>query len=114
MTPQQFTEAIKIKKISETPKSGVFEIEGLYKGYGVMIGNALRRVLLSSLPGASITQIKIRGASHEFTTIQDVLEDVVEIVLNIKRVRLRLYTDEPQVLTLKAKGETKETAESIE
>ena len=114
MDQARFTESIKIKKISESAKEGVFEVEGLFKGYGVMIGNALRRVLLSSLPGASITQIKIKGVSHEFTTLPDVLEDVVEIVLNIKRIRLRIHTDEPQVLTLRVKGEKKVTAADIE
>jgi len=108
-----FAEAINIKNISENETEGIFEIEGLYKGYGVMVGNALRRVLLSSMPGAAITQVKIKGASHEFTTLPGVVEDMVEIALNLKRVRFQIHTDEPQVLTLKARGETKITAADI-
>jgi len=107
------SEAVKIKKVSETDKEGVFEIEGLYTGYGLTLGNALRRVLLSSLPGAAITQIKIKGVEHEFSTIPGVLEDVVEIMLNLKKIRFRFYATEPQVLTLKAKGEKEVTARDI-
>lgn len=107
-------ESVQIKRISEDAKEGVFEIEGLYTGYGITVGNALRRVLLSSLPGAAITQVKIKGVGHEFTTIPHVMEDVVELALNLKRVRFRLHTDEPQVLTLKVKGEKTVTAADIE
>lgn len=107
-------ESVQIKRISEDAKEGVFEIEGLYTGYGITAGNALRRVLLSSLPGAAITQVKIKGVGHEFTTIPHVMEDVVEIALNLKRVRFRLHTDEPQVLTLKVKGEKAVVAADIE
>lgn len=114
MEPIQFTEAVRIKKISEDQNEGVFEIEGLYKGYGVMVGNALRRVLLSSMPGAAITQVKIRNVSHEFSTLPGVVEDIVEVTLNLKRVRFQIHTDEPQVLTLKVKGEKKVTAADIE
>jgi DNA-directed RNA polymerase subunit alpha len=109
----QLSETVKIKKISETQNEGVFEIEGLYTGYGLTIGNALRRVLLSSLTGAAITQIKIKGVEHEFSTIEGVLEDVVEIVVNLKKVRFRFYATEPQVLTLKEKGEKEVTAGDI-
>lgn len=84
-----------------------FEIEALYPGYGVTIGNSLRRVLLSSLPGAAITQVKIKGVPHEFTTIPGVLEDVIIIMLNLKQLRFRLHGLEPQVATLKIKGEKK-------
>lgn len=107
-------ENVQIKRISEDAKEGVFEIEGLYTGYGITVGNSLRRVLLSSLPGAAITQVKIKGVGHEFTTIPHVMEDVVEIALNLKRIRFRLYTDETQVLTLKVKGEKVVTAGDIE
>lgn len=84
-----------------------FEIEGLYPGYGVTIGNSFRRVLLSSLPGAAVTQMKIKGVQHEFSTIPGVLEDVVFIVLNLKQLRFKIFTDEPQKATLKVKGEKK-------
>lgn len=108
------SESVNIKKVSENDTEGVFEIEGLYTGYGLTIGNALRRVLLSSIPGAAITKIKIKGVSHEFTTLPGVLEDIVELTLNLKRVRFRLHTNEPQVLNLKYKGEGKVTAGEIE
>lgn len=101
----RLNETVKIKNISETATEGVFEIEGLYTGFGLTVGNALRRVLLSSIPGAAITQVKIKNVKHEFSTIEGVLEDVVEIVLNLKKVRFKFFADEPQVLTLEAKGE---------
>jgi len=91
-----------------TEKKGnraTFEIEALYPGYGVTIGSALRRVLLSSLPGAAITQVKMKGVPHEFSTIPGVLEDVINIILNLKQLRFRLFTAEPQKATLKVKGE---------
>lgn len=113
MKYEYLSETASIKTISDGDKEGVFEIEGLYTGYGVTIGNALRRVLLSSLPGAAITQVKITGISHEFTTLKGVSEDIVEIVLNLKRIRFRIHTTEPQVLTLKVKGETVVTAQDI-
>lgn len=108
-----FSETVNIKTISEKEKVGIFEIDGLYTGYGLTIGNALRRVLLSSLSGAAITQIKVRGVGHEFTTIPNVLEDMVEILLNLKEIRFHLYSDEPQILILKVKGEKKVTASDI-
>lgn len=107
------SESVKIKRVSEDEKNGVFEIDGLYRGYGVTIGNALRRVLLSSLPGAAITRFKIKGAGHEFTTIDGVIEDVVEIGLNLKKVRFVFNSKEPQTLTLKVKGEREVTAADI-
>jgi|SRR3989344_5816584 len=108
-----FSETVNIKKVSEKEQVGVFAIEGLYTGYGLTIGNALRRILLSSLPGAAITQVKIKNVGHEFTTIPNVLEDVVEIILNLKKIRFHLYSDEPQILMLKVKGEKKVTAGDI-
>lgn len=86
-------------------KTGKFEIEGCYPGYGTTLGNALRRVLLSSLEGAAITSVKIKGATHEFSTISGVLEDVIQIILNLKQVRFRLYREESIKVTIKAKGE---------
>lgn len=82
-----------------------FQIEGLYPGYGVTIGNTLRRVLLSSLPGAAITQVQIRGVQHEFSTIPGVMEDVISILLNLKQLRFKIYGEEPQKATLEVKGE---------
>ncbi|MDP3901376.1 MAG: DNA-directed RNA polymerase subunit alpha [bacterium] len=114
MIYQYLSDSVAIKKISETDVEGVFEIEGLYAGYGITIGNAIRRVLLSSLPGAAITRVKIKGVGHEFTTIPNVAEDVVEISLNLKKIRFRIHTDESQTLILKIKGEKIVTASDIE
>jgi len=83
----------------------VFEIDSLYPGYGVTVGNSLRRVLLSSLPGAAATQVKIKGVSHEFSTMSGVMEDVIMIMLNLKQLRFKVFTDEPQKAVLKVKGE---------
>src|SRR3989338_8336347 len=91
----------------------VFEIEELYPGYGLTLGNALRRVILSSLSGAAITSVKIKDVNHEFSTIPGVLEDVVEIILNLKQIRFKVYSDESQIVTLKVKGEKEVTAKDI-
>jgi DNA-directed RNA polymerase subunit alpha len=109
-----FTDAIRVKKVSEDSHEGIFEVEGLYKGYGVMVGNALRRVLLSSMPGAAITRVKIKNVSHEFSTLPGVVEDIVEITLNLKRVCFQIHSIEPQVLTLKVKGEKEVKASDIQ
>ncbi|OGM89610.1 DNA-directed RNA polymerase subunit alpha [Candidatus Wolfebacteria bacterium RBG_13_41_7] len=109
----RLSDTVKIKKISESDKEGVFEVEGLYTGYGLTLGNALRRALLSSLPGAAVTQIKIKGAEHEFSTLPGVLEDIVEITLNLKKIRFHFYASEPQILTLRVKGEKEVTAADI-
>jgi DNA-directed RNA polymerase subunit alpha len=89
------------------------EIDSLYPGYGVTLGNALRRVLLSSLPGASITEIKIKGVDHEFSTIKGIKEDVVEILINLKKVRFKLHGDESQKATLKVSGEKEAYSKEI-
>ncbi|MDZ4221258.1 MAG: DNA-directed RNA polymerase subunit alpha, partial [Patescibacteria group bacterium] len=89
-------------------------IEPLYPGYGPTVANALRRVLLSSLPGAAIYAFKIKGVTHEFTSIDYVKEDVVDISLNLKRVNLTSHSDEPVQLKLSASGETRVTAGDIE
>lgn len=104
----------KPKIVLEEENKGVFEIDGFYPGYGFTIGNSLRRIILSSLPGAAITSIKIDGVKHEFSTIEGVKEDVLLIMLNIKRLRVKMLTDEPQTLTLKVKGERIVTAKDIE
>jgi len=82
-----------------------FEIEALYPGYGITIANSLRRVLISSLPGAAITQIKIKGAQHEYSVVEGITEDVITIIANLKQLRFKVYGDEPQKATLKIKGE---------
>ena len=108
------SESVVIKKVSETDTLGVFEVEGLYSGYGITVGNTLRRVLFSSLPGAAVTQFKVKGVQHEFSTIPGIKEDIVEIGLNLKKLRFRAHSDEPQTLFLKAKGEKVVTAGDIE
>lgn len=104
----------KPKVIREDKLSGTYEIDSLYPGYGHTLGNSLRRIILSSLPGAAITKVKIKGIEHEFSTINGVKEDVILILLSLKKIRIRLDTDEPQILTLKAKGAKEITAKDIE
>lgn len=94
----------KPRVVSEEDNRGIFEIDGLYPGYGHTLGNSLRRIILSSLPGAAITQVKIDGAEHEFSTLSGVKEDVINILLNLRRVRLNLHSDEPMTITLKKDG----------
>lgn len=108
---QQLPEEIKV--ISREENRAVFEISPLMPGYGATIANPLRRILLSSLEGAAVTSIKIRGIDHEFATIQGVLEDVIEIILNVKRLRFKSYSDNPVTLTLEVKGEREVTAKDI-
>jgi len=94
----------KPKIITEDEFSGVYEIDGLYPGYGHTLGNSLRRIILSSLPGAAVISIKIPSVSHEFSTIPGITEDVVTILLNLKKARFMMLTDEPQTINLRAKG----------
>lgn len=94
----------KPRVVSEDELRGVFEIDNLYPGYGHTLGNSLRRIILSSLPGAAITQVKIDGAEHEFSTLAGVKEDVITILLNLRRVRLTLHGDEPMTIKLKKSG----------
>ncbi len=89
-------------------------IEPLHHGYGTTIGNALRRVLLSSLPGAAVTGMKIKGVQHEFSAVNGVKEDVLDIMLNLKKLRLKVHSDEPVTLKLNAKKEGQVTAAQIE
>lgn len=88
-------------------------LEPLYPGYGVTIGNAMRRVLLSSMPGAAVTAVKIKFVDHEFSTIPNVKEDVIQIILNLKQLRLKSFSSEPVKLNLKVKGEKVVTAADI-
>ncbi len=96
---------LKPKLIKKEEQKGIFEVEALYPGYGVTVGNSLRRVLLSSLSGAAATQMKIKNVSHEFSIIPGVLEDMISIMLNLKQMRFRVFTDEPQKAQLSVKGE---------
>ncbi len=104
----------KPRVVKEENFSALFEIDGFYPGYGHTLGNSLRRIILSSLPGAAITSIKIDGVSHEFSTMDGVKEDVITILLNLKKVRLKINSDEPQTLKLSVKGDKEVTAGDIE
>ena len=103
----------KPRVVLEEGNKGVFEIDGLYPGYGHTLGNSLRRIILSSLPGASITSIKIEGVNHEFQTLEGIKEDVIVMILNLKKTRFKMISDEPQVVTLSVKGPKEVTAENI-
>lgn len=104
---------MRLKAEEETANFGKFVLEPLDQGFGHTLGNSMRRVLLSSLEGAAITHVKISGVSHQFTTITGITEDVVEIILNIKKIRLRLGGDGPYRLQLEAKGPGEVTANQI-
>lgn len=103
----------KPRVVKEEENKGVYEIDGLYPGYGHTLGNSLRRIILSSLPGASITSIKIDGVSHEFQTLDGIKEDVIVMILNLKKARFKMISDEPQVVTLSIKGPKTVTASDI-
>ena len=104
---------IEIAELSDDNIYGKFVVEPLERGYGTTLGNSLRRVLLSSLPGASVSTIKIQGVLHEFSTIPGVLEDVPEIILNIKDIAAKMYTDEPVTLRIEVEGPKEVTAGDI-
>lgn len=103
----------KPRVVMEEGNKGVYEIDGLYPGYGHTLGNSLRRIILSSLPGASLTSLKIEGVTHEFQTVDGIKEDVIVMILNLKRVRFRMLSDEPQSVTLSIKGPKEVTAADI-
>jgi DNA-directed RNA polymerase subunit alpha len=104
----------KLSIVSEVGTKGVYEIDGLYPGYGHTLGNSLRRIILSSLSGSAITSLKIDGVDHEFSVMDGVKEDVITILLHLKQVRFRLLTDEPQTVKLSIKGPKVVTAADIE
>lgn len=99
--------------VSEENNKGVFEIDGLYPGYGHTLGNSLRRIILSSLPGASVTSIKIDGISHEFQAMDGIKEDVIVMILNLKKIRFKMISDEPQTVTLSVRGPKEVTAKDV-
>jgi DNA-directed RNA polymerase subunit alpha len=103
----------KVDALNVTEDSGRFRVEPLERGFGLTLGNALRRVLLSSLPGAAVTQVKIDGVYHEFATIPGVKEDTTELILNLKQLRLKSYTDQPTQLRLLAAGPGVVTASDL-
>jgi DNA-directed RNA polymerase subunit alpha len=100
-------------KSGNQPHEGIIVIEPLFPGYGMTLGNSLRRVLLSSLPGAAVIGVKVKGASHEFMALPNVKEDVLEIILNLKQLRFKIHTDEEVKLELKVKGKKIVTAADI-
>ncbi|MBI4038270.1 DNA-directed RNA polymerase subunit alpha [Candidatus Daviesbacteria bacterium] len=104
----------KIKTETEKENFAKLTIEPLEKGFGHTLGNSLRRVLLSSLEGSAVTSVKIDGVSHQFSTIEGVSEDVIEIILNIKKIRVRVYSDKPIKLTVKASGKKEVKAKDLE
>ena len=103
----------KPRVVTESERSGTYEIDGLYPGYGYTLGNSLRRIILSSLPGAAVTHVKIPGVPHEFSTIEGVKEDVVTLLLNIRKIRLKLLSDESQTIRLNVKGPKEATAADL-
>ncbi|MCP0886881.1 DNA-directed RNA polymerase subunit alpha [Ligilactobacillus sp. WILCCON 0076] len=103
----------KIHKIEETKDYGKFVVEPLERGYGTTLGNSLRRILLSSLPGAAITDIQIDGVLHEFSTVEGVLEDVTTIILNLKKVALKIDSEDKQALEINVVGPMEVTAGDI-
>lgn len=113
MSDHHVTLPSKPRVVSEDENSGVYEIDGLYPGYGYTLGNSLRRIILSSLPGAAITQVKIDGIQHEFSTMDGIKEDVITMLLNLRKVRLQITSDEPQTITLDVKGPMTVTAKDL-
>ncbi|HEX3568363.1 MAG TPA: DNA-directed RNA polymerase subunit alpha [Candidatus Saccharimonadales bacterium] len=103
-----------VKVDDHSATSSTFLVEPLHSGYGMTLGNSLRRVLLSSISGAAVTSFKIEGATHEFTTISGVKEDIVDIMLNLKSLRFRVFSDEPQTLRIVKQGKGAITAKDIQ
>ncbi len=99
--------------VKEDAVSGVYEIDGLFPGYGHTLGNSLRRIILSSIPGAAVTSLSIDGVKHEFSAIDGIKEDVIAIILNLKKTRFKLHGDEAQKATLRIKGSKTVTAADI-
>lgn len=103
----------KPRVVKEAETEGVYEIDGLYPGYGHTLGNSLRRIILSSLPGAAVTSVTIEGVEHEFSTMDGVREDVVTILLNLKKLRFEVLSGEAQSVTLSVKGPKRVTGEDL-
>ncbi len=114
MLDQNIALPSKPRIVLEEGFKGIYEIDGLYPGYGDTLGNSLRRIILSSLPGAAITELKINGVDHEFSTISGIKEDVISIILNVKKIRVKLDSEEPQTIVLRVKGSKTVTAGDIE
>ncbi len=113
MDPIALPSKLEIKR-GKNPNEAELVLEPCFQGYGTTVGNALRRVLLSSIPGAAVTAVKIKGVDHEFSGIPNTKEDAVQLILNLKQLRLKIFTTEPVKLHLSAKGERVVTAKDIE
>lgn len=100
-------------EMSKDNTYGKFVVEPLERGYGITLGNSLRRILLSSLPGAAVTSVKIEGVLHEFSTLPGVVEDTTEIILNLKKLAMKMHSDEPKTVRIEAQGECEVTAGDI-
>ena len=105
---------VDFKEQSKSGDNGSFSLQPLERGYGTTLGNAMRRILLTSIPGAAITHVKIDGVQHEFSTIDGVKEDVADIIMNLKKIRFKLMDNEPDKITLSFKGKTIFTAQDIQ
>lgn len=105
---------IDFKESNKSGNTGTFSLQPLERGYGTTLGNALRRVLLTSIPGAAITHLKIEGVQHEFSTIEGVKEDVADIIMNLKKIRFKLMDSEPEKVLLSIKGKKVFTAQDIQ
>lgn len=99
--------------VEEGNNKGIYEIENLYPGYGHTLGNSLRRIIHSSIPGVAITSLKIEGVQHEFSTVQGLVEDIITVILHLKRINFKMTGDDAQTLTLSVKGEKKVYAKDI-
>ncbi|MEE2710604.1 MAG: DNA-directed RNA polymerase subunit alpha [Gemmatimonadota bacterium] len=110
----QMPKAVIVDEGNLTDSYGQFTIEPLERGFGTTVGNALRRVLLSSLPGVAVVAVRVDGVSHEFTTMQSVVEDVTEIILNLKELRMIMHTEDPKTLSLEAEGKGEVSAIDIQ
>ena len=110
----QMPKEVRSEESANPERYGKFVLEPFERGWGITVGNAMRRVLLSSLQGAAVTAIRIDGVAHEFSTISGVAEDVTDIVLNIKQLRVKLLSDGPETLRLDVSGEGAVTASAIE
>jgi len=114
MATKQLELNVEFKENTKTENIGSFSIQPLERGYGTTLGNAMRRVLLTSIPGAAITHVKIDGVQHEFSTITGVKDDVADIIMNLKKVRFRLMDNNPDKVTLTMKGKKVFTAQDLQ
>jgi len=111
---KSFKLKVKIDEKSLTKTDGTFKIQPLDRGYGITLGNAMRRVLLTSIPGAAVTHLKIEGVEHEFSTVKGVKDDVADIIMNLKKVRFKLMDNNPDKINLNFKSKSIVTAQAIQ